>query len=70
MRVKREIDDGNVGGVELIRVTARDAVSHNKMSYLTSSGSYFFDSLIHDIDICRCYLEQEPIEVYVAYFFS
>jgi myo-inositol 2-dehydrogenase/D-chiro-inositol 1-dehydrogenase len=49
---------------ELIHVSSRDAPAHNSAAYLVASGSFFFDSLIHDIDEC-CWLAQDiPSEVY------
>jgi myo-inositol 2-dehydrogenase/D-chiro-inositol 1-dehydrogenase len=52
------------GKAELIRISSRDAPAHNSAQYLASSGGIFFDSLIHDFDIARWVIGEEPIEVY------
>jgi myo-inositol 2-dehydrogenase/D-chiro-inositol 1-dehydrogenase len=52
------------GKIELVRISSRDGANHNPISYLLSSGGYFYDSLIHDFDEARWIVGEEPISVY------
>jgi len=61
---KKAVETGQVGKVELLRITSRDAASHNTMGYLQNSGGYFYDSLIHDFDMACWITGEVPIEVY------
>jgi len=52
--------------VEILRVSSRDAASHNTMGYLQNSGGYFYDSLIHDFDMAHWLIGHPPIEVFTV----
>ena len=64
-RLKREVDDGNVGDVEVVSITSRDP-SPPPVEYIGRSGGLFRDMMIHDLDMGRWLLGEEPVEVYAA----
>jgi len=64
-RLKREIDDGKVGDVEVVSITSRDP-SPPPVEYIGRSGGLFRDMMIHDLDMGRWLLGEEPVEVYAA----
>jgi len=62
---KKHVDAGKIGQkIELLRITSRDAASHNTMGYLQNSGGYFYDSLIHDFDMAQYFIGEAPSEIY------
>ena len=64
-RLKREIDDGKVGDVEVVSITSRDP-SPPPIDYIGHSGGLFRDMMIHDFDMGRWLLGEEPVEVYAV----
>ena len=64
-RLKQEIDQGNVGDVEVISITSRDP-SPPPVDYINHSGGLFRDMMIHDFDMARWLLGEEPVEVYAS----
>ena len=64
-RLKQEIDRGNVGNVEVISITSRDP-EPPPVDYITRSGGLFRDMMIHDFDMARWLLGEEPIEVFAV----
>ena len=64
-RLKREIDNGKVGDVEVVSITSRDP-SPPPIDYIDHSGGLFRDMMIHDFDMGRWLLGEEPVEVYAA----
>jgi len=62
--VFEEAAAGSVGVIEQVRISSRDAATHNDPSYLAKSGNIFFDSLIHDFDAARHIVGEQPCEVY------
>ena len=63
--VKRNIDNGEVGDVELVQITSRDP-SAPPVDYLKKSGGIFFDMMLHDFDMARYVLEDEIVEIYAT----
>jgi myo-inositol 2-dehydrogenase/D-chiro-inositol 1-dehydrogenase len=63
--LKRRIDSGEIGKVEQVIVTSRDP-GLSPLSYLKVSGGMFRDMTIHDFDISRWLLGEEPETVYAA----
>ena len=63
--VRDGIDAGRVGKVELVVITSRDPAPDNE-DYLRVSGGLFRDMTIHDFDMARFLLGEEPIEVFAA----
>jgi myo-inositol 2-dehydrogenase / D-chiro-inositol 1-dehydrogenase len=51
---------GQVGKVEQVMVVSRDS-GLASMAYLKESGGIFRDMIIHDFDICRWLLGEEPV---------
>jgi myo-inositol 2-dehydrogenase / D-chiro-inositol 1-dehydrogenase len=59
------IDAGRIGTVELVVITSRDPGPDNE-DYLRVSGGLFRDMTIHDFDMARFLLGEEPTEVFAA----
>lgn len=53
---------GEVGRVELVIISSRDS-EPPPIGYLKVSGGLFRDMMIHDFDMARFLLDQEPVEV-------
>ena len=60
--VKRQIDAGAVGNVELVQITSRDP-SPPPAEYFAHFGGLFKDMMIHDFDMARFLLGEEIAEV-------
>jgi myo-inositol 2-dehydrogenase/D-chiro-inositol 1-dehydrogenase len=63
--VRQGIEDGRVGKVELVIITSRDPAPDGE-DYLRVSGGLFRDMTIHDFDMARFLLGEEPVEVFAA----
>jgi len=61
-RMKRAIDEGEIGNLEILVITSRDP-SPPPDEYIRTSGGYFRDSTIHDLDLARWILGEEPNSV-------
>jgi myo-inositol 2-dehydrogenase/D-chiro-inositol 1-dehydrogenase len=64
-RIKQEIEAGTVGDVEVVSITSRDP-SPPPAEYVARSGGLFKDMMIHDFDMGRWLLGEEPTEVFAA----
>lgn len=62
MRLKKAIDDGEIGDVRQVILTSRDPGLAPR-EYLRHSGGIFRDMTIHDFDTARWLLGEEPVEV-------
>jgi myo-inositol 2-dehydrogenase/D-chiro-inositol 1-dehydrogenase len=60
--VKARIDQGAVGEVEIVQITSRDP-GPPPLSYIARSGGLYRDMMIHDFDMARFLLDEEPIAV-------
>jgi myo-inositol 2-dehydrogenase / D-chiro-inositol 1-dehydrogenase len=60
--VKKAIDDGQIGTVEMVQITSRDPGAPPP-AYIKSSGGIFRDMTIHDFDMARFLLGEEPVSV-------
>jgi myo-inositol 2-dehydrogenase / D-chiro-inositol 1-dehydrogenase len=60
--VRNRIDAGDIGKVEMITITSRDP-GPPPIDYIARSGGLFRDMAIHDFDMARFLLGEEPIEV-------
>jgi len=60
--IQAAIRKGEVGDVEQIIVTSRDPAPP-PLDYIKVSGGLFRDMMIHDFDLARCLLGEEPVEV-------
>ena len=59
MEVRRQIDTGAIGKVEMVTITSRDP-GPPPYDYITRSGGMFRDMTIHDFDMARFLLTEEP----------
>jgi myo-inositol 2-dehydrogenase / D-chiro-inositol 1-dehydrogenase len=63
--LRRRIGLGEVGDVELVTILSRDP-SPPPSDYLPRSGGLFRDMMIHDFDMARFLLGEEPVEVHAV----
>jgi len=64
-RLKDEIAAGTIGAVEVISITSRDP-SPPPADYIRRSGGMFRDMTIHDLDMARWLLGEEPSSVFAS----
>ncbi len=64
-KIKNEIDAGTVGSVEHVSIISRDP-SPPPAEYLSRSGGIFRDMMIHDFDMARWLLGEEPAVVFAS----
>jgi myo-inositol 2-dehydrogenase / D-chiro-inositol 1-dehydrogenase len=60
--VRKAIDEGAVGKVEMVNITSRDPGAP-PVEYIRRSGGIFRDMTIHDFDMARWLLGEEPVAV-------
>jgi myo-inositol 2-dehydrogenase/D-chiro-inositol 1-dehydrogenase len=60
--LQQRIRDGAIGAVEIVSITSRDP-SPPPVSYIARSGGLFRDMMIHDFDMARFLLGEEPVSV-------
>jgi myo-inositol 2-dehydrogenase / D-chiro-inositol 1-dehydrogenase len=60
--VKKRIDEGAIGAVEMVHITSRDP-GPPPIAYIGRSGGLFRDMMIHDFDMARFLLGEEVTEV-------
>jgi myo-inositol 2-dehydrogenase / D-chiro-inositol 1-dehydrogenase len=58
----RRLADGEVGKPEIVTILSRDPAPP-PVSYIARSGGLFRDMMIHDLDMARFLLGEEPVEV-------
>jgi myo-inositol 2-dehydrogenase/D-chiro-inositol 1-dehydrogenase len=63
--LKSRLDAGEIGALELLTIISRDP-SPPPIAYVESSGGLFRDMMIHDLDMARFLLGEEPTEVTAA----
>ena len=63
--LKDKVDAGQVGDVEMVTITSRDP-EPPPAEYVARSGGLFRDMMIHDFDMARWLLPEEPVEVYAT----
>ena len=63
--LKKKLDAGAVGKLETLHITSHDP-SPPPPSYVAVSGGLFKDMAIHDFDMARWVLGEEPSEVFAA----
>jgi myo-inositol 2-dehydrogenase/D-chiro-inositol 1-dehydrogenase len=61
-RIRQGIDAGQIGAVESVLIVSRDP-SPPPVAYVRRSGGLFRDMTIHDFDMARWLLGEEPVEV-------
>ncbi len=60
--LKQRLDSGEIGSLELLTIVSRDPAPPPP-DYVAQSGGLFRDMMIHDLDMARFLLGEEPIEV-------
>ncbi len=63
--LKQRLDAGEIGTLELLTILSRDP-SPPPLGYIATSGGLFRDMMIHDLDLARHFLGEEPVEVFAA----
>jgi myo-inositol 2-dehydrogenase/D-chiro-inositol 1-dehydrogenase len=61
--LRRRVDEGEVGSVEMVAITSRDPAPPHP-GYVAHSGGIFRDMMIHDLDMARFLLGEEPVEIH------
>ncbi len=60
--LQKRVAEGAIGGLEIVSITSRDP-SPPPLSYIARSGGLFRDMMIHDFDMARFILGEEPIAI-------
>ncbi len=63
--VQAQLAAGAIGQTELVVITSRDPAPP-PVSYIEQSGGLFRDMMIHDFDMARFLLGEEPVEIYAT----
>jgi myo-inositol 2-dehydrogenase/D-chiro-inositol 1-dehydrogenase len=63
--LKARLDSGVIGGIESLQITSNDPAPPPP-AYVAVSGGLFKDMAIHDFDMARWLLGEEPVEVYAT----
>ena len=61
--LQRQLREGEVGKPEMVFLTSRDPAPPS-LAYLARSGGLFRDMMIHDFDVARWLLGEEPEQVF------
>ncbi len=64
-RLKDEIASGAIGRVEVLSITSRDTTPP-PVEYVRHSGGLLRDMTIHDLDMARWLLDEEPVSVFAT----
>ena len=60
--MQKRIAEGAIGAVEIVSITSRDP-GPPPISYIARSGGLFRDMMIHDFDMARFLLGEEPVAI-------
>ena len=60
--LQRQISDQVIGNVEIVTILSRDPAPP-PIGYIKTSGGIFRDMMIHDLDMARFLLGEEPVEL-------
>lgn len=63
--LRRIVQGGGIGAVELVQLTSRGP-SSPPLGYVQVSGGQMRDQTVHFFDLARWITEEDPVEVYVA----
>jgi len=63
--LQRQIADQVIGNVELVTILSRDPAPP-PIGYIKTSGGIFRDMMIHDLDMARFLLGEDPVELTAA----
>jgi myo-inositol 2-dehydrogenase / D-chiro-inositol 1-dehydrogenase len=61
--LKKAINKGEIGSLEQLTITSRDPAPP-PLDYIPNSGGLFRDMMIHDFDMARWILGEEPVRIY------
>jgi len=61
-RLHAQLRQGRIGKIEMLAITSRDP-GPPPLAYIKVSGGLFRDMMIHDLDMARWLLGEEPVEV-------
>jgi myo-inositol 2-dehydrogenase / D-chiro-inositol 1-dehydrogenase len=61
--LKKAIEAGEIGNLEQLTITSRDPAPP-PLEYIPNSGGLFRDMMIHDFDMARWILGEEPVSIY------
>jgi len=65
IELRRQIDEGAIGAVEMVSITSRDPAPPGP-DYIKRSGGLFRDMTIHDFDMARFLLAEEPVSLFAS----
>ena len=60
--LRKRVAEGAIGALEIVSITSRDPAPP-PLSYIARSGGLFRDMMIHDFDMARFILGEEPVAV-------
>ncbi|PSJ46827.1 inositol 2-dehydrogenase [Zobellella taiwanensis] len=63
--LQQSLTSGEIGNLELLTICSRDPAAP-PASYVKGSGGLFRDMTIHDLDMARWLLQEEPVSVYAS----
>lgn len=63
--LQAQLRSGAIGETEMIVITSRDP-SPPPIAYIEQSGGLFRDMMIHDLDMARFLLGEDPVEIYAT----
>ncbi|WP_101757917.1 inositol 2-dehydrogenase [Oceanicoccus sp. KOV_DT_Chl] len=63
--LQQQLKAGRIGELEMVSITSRDP-SPPPLEYIKVSGGLFRDMMIHDFDMARWLLGEEPVEVFAT----
>lgn len=63
--LKQAVEDGRIGKLETVAITSRDP-GPPPADYVKVSGGLYRDMMIHDFDLARWLLGEEPVQVLAA----
>jgi myo-inositol 2-dehydrogenase/D-chiro-inositol 1-dehydrogenase len=63
--LKARLDKGAIGAIEMVTIISRDPAPP-PVSYIERSGGLYRDMMIHDLDMARFVLGEEPVEVHAV----
>lgn len=64
-RIREEIAAGRIGRVEVVTITSRDPAPPS-LEYIRRSGGLLRDMTIHDLDMARWLMGEEPVSVFAS----
>lgn len=63
--LRAAVQRGEAGDVEIVKITSRDPAPP-PAAYVRFSGGLFRDMMIHDLDMARFLLGEEPVEIFAT----